>query len=81
VDDPELGGLLTALRVQAGAARITRGKFEVQRLQLALGRLKRDIDAAPAGAKTALAKRREELHRAYDEAMDRALELDRLPAE
>jgi DNA primase len=81
VDDPELGGLLTALRVQAGAARITRGKFEVQRLQLALGRLKRDIDTAPAGAKTALAKRREELHRAYDEAMDRALELDRLPAE
>jgi len=52
-----------------------------QRLQLALGRVKRDIDAAPAGAKTALAKRREELHRAYDQAMDRALELDRLPAE
>ena len=41
----------------------------------------RDIDVAPAGAKTALAKRREELHRAYDQAMDRALELDRLPAE
>ena len=80
-DDPELGTLLTALRVRASAPEITRARFDVQRLQLALGRVKRDIDAAPAGAKTALAKRREELHRAYDEAMDRALELDRLPAE
>jgi DNA primase len=81
VEDPELAGVLNSLRVRASAPEITRGRFDVQRLQLALGRIKRDIDAAPAGAKTALAKRREELHRAYDDAMDRALEQDRLPAE
>jgi DNA primase len=81
VEDPELAGVLNSLRVRASAPEITRGRFDVQRLQLALGRIKRDIYAAPAGAKTALAKRREELHRAYDDAMDRALEQDRLPAE
>ena len=81
VEEPELADLLNSLKVRASAPEITRGRFEVQRLQLALGRVKRDIDAAPAGAKTALAKRREELHREYDGAMDRALEQDRLPAE
>jgi DNA primase len=81
VDDPELAGLLTALKVSARAPEILRGRFEVQRLQLALGRVRRDIDAAPAGAKAALAMRREELQREYDAAMDRALEQDRLPAE
>ena len=81
VDDGELTNALTPLRVRAQSPEITRGKFEVQRLQLALGRVRRDIDAAPAGSKTALAQRREELLRAYDEAVDRALGLDRLPAE
>jgi DNA primase len=78
---PELAMLLTALRVRASAPEITRTRFDVQRLQLALGRIRRDIDAAPAGAKTGLAQRREELHRSYDAAMDRVLEQDRLPAE
>jgi hypothetical protein len=67
--------------VSARAPEILRGRFEVQRLQLALGRVRRDIDAAPAGAKAALAMRREELQKEYDAAMDRALEQDRLPAE
>jgi DNA primase len=81
VDDPDLATLLTALKVRARAPEITRGRFEVQRLQLALGRVRRDIAAAPSGAKSVLARRREDLHRAYDEAMDHALEQDRLPAE
>jgi DNA primase len=81
VDDPELVAALTPLRVRAQSPDVIRGKFEVQRLQLALGRVKRDIDAAPPGSKTALAQRREELHRAYDLAVDHALGLDRLPAE
>ncbi len=67
VEDPELAGMLTALKVSARSPEILRGRFEVQRLQLALGRVRRDIDAAPAGAKTALAMRREELQKAYDE--------------
>jgi DNA primase len=81
VEDPELAGLLTALKVSARAPEILRGRFEVQRLQLALGRVRRDIAAAPAGEKTALAKRREELQHAYNDALDRSLEQDRLPAE
>jgi DNA primase len=81
VEDPELAGLLTALKVSARAPEILRGRFEVQRLQLALGRVRRDIAAAPPGEKTALAKRREELQQAYNDALDRSLEQDRLPAE
>ncbi len=81
VEDPELAGMLTALKVSARSPEILRGRFEVQRLQLALGRARRDIDAAPAGAKAALAMRREELQKEYDSALDRALEQDRLPAE
>jgi DNA primase len=81
VEDPELAGMLTALKVSARSPEIMRGRFEVQRLQLALGRARRDIDAAPAGAKAALAMRREELQKEYDSALDRALEQDRLPAE
>ncbi len=81
LEDPELAGLLTALKVSARAPEIRRGRFEVQRLQLALGRARRDIDAAPSGAKSALAMRREELQKQYDAALDRSLEQDRLPAE
>jgi hypothetical protein len=81
IDDPDLASLLTALKVRAQAPEITRGGFEVQRLQLALRRVRRDISAAPAGAKTALAKRREELQKAFDDAQLTLLEQDRGGAE
>ncbi|MEA2179367.1 MAG: primase [Solirubrobacteraceae bacterium] len=81
IDDPDVASLLTALKVRAQAPEITRGGFEVQRLQLALRRVRRDISAAPAGAKTALAKRREELQKAFDDAQLMLLEQDRSGAE
>jgi DNA primase len=81
VEDPELGALLTALKVRARSPEIRRSGFEVQRLALMRGRLERDIAAARrAGQSLAeLARRREELRHAYDEAVDRSLEQDRQP--
>jgi hypothetical protein len=69
---PELEGVLTALRVRAASPDISRTGLEIARLQIALGRVRRDIQAAPSGSKTALAKRREALQAELNEAMDTA---------
>jgi hypothetical protein len=81
--DPGLASLLEELKVRAGKWQTRRAQFEVQRLQLALGRVERDIAAArrSGGDIGGPARRREELRQAYDAAMDRSLEHDRLPAE
>jgi hypothetical protein len=54
---------------------------EVQRLAIMRGRLEREIAAARRAGEgiAALARRREELRHAYDDAVDRSLEQDRQP--
>jgi DNA primase len=81
VQDAELGGLLTALKVRARSPELRRGGVEVQRLAIMRGRLEREIAAARRAGEgiAALARRREELRHAYDDAVDRSLEQDRQP--
>ena len=82
VDDPELAGLLTALKVErprpGDPARALRGPAPAAGAGPGATRHRR---RAPPGEKTALAKRRQELQQAYNDALDRSLEQDRLPAE
>jgi DNA primase len=81
VEDAELAALLTALKVRARSPELRRSGLEVQRLALMRGRLERDIAAARRAGEgiAGLARRREELRHAYDEAIDRSLEQDRQP--
>ncbi|MDP9400227.1 MAG: DNA primase [Actinomycetota bacterium] len=74
--DAELAALVRELVVRAGRAVPTPAAFELQRLQLTLARLDREIVAArrSGGVVAALAGRRVEAKHRYDRAMERALE-------
>jgi hypothetical protein len=75
-EDPELAALLAELVVQAGRESPRPGMLESQRMQLELARLDRRIRAARAqgsGEVSDLARRREEVKRAFEQAYERAL--------
>lgn len=77
-DDPQLVALLTQLAVRAGdASAVTPAKFEIERLQLVLARIDRDIVTARAAASgdiSGLGARRftaqAQLSRAIEQAME-----------
>jgi hypothetical protein len=76
-DDPELARLLAELVVEAGREEAHPAMLEVQRLQLELARVERQIQRArgPGGGDVReLAERRAELKREFDSAYGRALE-------
>jgi DNA primase len=76
-EDPELRRLLAALVVEAGRERAEPEMLEVQRLQLELARIDRQIQRARAGQQgevSELAGRRAEVKREFDRAQERVLE-------
>jgi DNA primase len=76
-DDPQLGALLAELIVQAGAESASIALLPVQRLQLELAMIDRQIQSARSrqGEEvTELAKRRAEVKREFDGAYGRVLE-------
>jgi DNA primase len=76
-DDPELKGLLAELVVEAGREQSEPAMLEVQRLQLELARVDRQIQRARGeerGDVSDLAKRRAEVKRDFDRAYGRVLE-------
>jgi hypothetical protein len=76
-DDPQLKGLLAELVVEAGRERSDTAMLEVQRLQLELARVDRQIQRArgqDAGDISALAQRKAEVKRDFDRAYGRVLE-------
>ncbi len=75
--DPELGRLLAELIVEAGAEKANPAMLEVQRLQLELARVDRQIQQArgrEGGDVSALAQRRGEIKREFDRAYEGVLE-------
>jgi DNA primase len=76
-DDPQLKGLLAELVVEAGRERSDTAMLEVQRLQLELARVDRQIQRArgqDGGDISALARRKAEVKRDFDRAYGRVLE-------
>jgi DNA primase len=76
-EDPELGRLLAELVVEAGREPAGKELLEVQRLQLELARVDRDIQRArglQSGAVGELAKRRAEVQQEFNRAYGRVLE-------
>jgi DNA primase len=76
-DDPQLKGLLAELVVQAGRERADTAMLEVQRLQLELARVDRQIQRArgqDGGDISTLAQRKAEVKRDFDRAYGRVLE-------
>jgi len=76
-NDPELKGLLAELVVEAGREQSEPAMLEVQRLQLELARVDRQIQRArgqESGEVSDLALRRTEVKREFDRAYGRALE-------
>ncbi len=75
--DPDLAGVLAELVVEAGREQAQPAMLEVQRLQLELARVDRQIQAARgqgAGDVSDLAHRRGQIKREFDGAYERALE-------
>ncbi len=75
-DDPALAGALAELAVQAAKEKPHPGMLQTQRMQLELARLERRIRAARAsgsGEVSALAQRRIEVKREFEQAYERAL--------
>ena len=75
--DPQLARLLAELVVAAGRERPDRAMLEVQRLQLELARLDREIQRARGrgeGEVSALAARKAEVKHEFDQATERVLE-------
>jgi DNA primase len=75
--DPELEGVLAELVVQAGREQSRPAMLRVQRMQLELARVDRQIQAARvqgAGDVSDLARRRGEVKREFDRAYEQALE-------
>jgi DNA primase len=75
--DPGLAGVLAELVVEAGREQAQPAMLEVQRLQLELARVDRQIQAARgqgAGDVSDLAHRRGQIKREFDGAYERALE-------
>ena len=76
-DDPQLKGLLAELVVEAGSEESDTAMLEVQRLQLELARVDRQIQRArgqDGGDISALAKRKAEVKLQFDRAYGRVLE-------
>jgi DNA primase len=76
-DDPELKGLLAELVVEAGREQSDPAMLEVQRLQLELARVDRQIQRARGQEKgdvSGLARQRAEVKRDFDRAYGRVLE-------
>jgi DNA primase len=76
-DDPDLHALLAELIVQAGSDEPRSEMLDVQRLQLELARVDRQIQRArgqESGDVSELATRRGEVKREFDRAQERALE-------
>ena len=76
-DDPQLKGLLAELVVEAGREQPDGAMLEVQRLQLELARVDRQIQRArgqDGGDVNALAKHKAEVKRDFDRAYGRVLE-------
>ena len=76
-DDPDLHALLAELIVQAGSEEPRSEMLDVQRLQLELARVDRQIQRArgeESGDVSELAKRRGEVKREFDKANERVLE-------
>ena len=76
-DDPELKGLLAELVVEAGREQSDPAMLEVQRLQLELARVDRQIQRARGQEKgdvSELARQRAEVKRDFDRAYGRVLE-------
>jgi len=76
-DDPDLHALLAELIVQAGSDEPRSEMLDVQRLQLELARVDRQIQRArgeESGDVSELAKRRGEVKREFDKANERVLE-------
>ena len=76
-DDPDLHALLAELIVQAGSEEPRSEMLDVQRLQLELARVDRQIQRArgeESGEVSELAKRRGEVKREFDRANERVLE-------
>jgi len=76
-DDPQLKGLLAELVVEAGRERSDTAMLEVQRLQLELARVDRQIQRArgqDGGDISSLAQRKAEVKRDFDRAYGRVLE-------
>jgi DNA primase len=76
-EDPELAGVLAELVVEAGREKTQPAMLDVQRLQLELARVDRQIQAARgqgAGDVSDLAQRRGLIKREFDGAYERALE-------
>jgi DNA primase len=76
-DDPQLKGLLAELVVEAGGERADAAMLEVQRLQLELARVERQIQRArgqDGGDISALAQHKAEVKRNFDRAYGQVLE-------
>ena len=74
-EDPELKALLAELVVQAGREEAQPAMVEVQRLQLELARLEREMQQARGGGEVSvLARRRADVKREFDLAYARVLE-------
>jgi DNA primase len=76
-DDPQLKGLLAELVVEAGGERSDTAMLEVQRLQLELARVDRQIQRArgqDGGDISTLAQRKAQVKRDFDRAYGRVLE-------
>jgi hypothetical protein len=76
-EDPELKGLLAELVVEAGREQSDPAMLEVQRLQLELARVDRQIQRARGQEKgdvSELARQRAEVKRDFDRAYGRVLE-------
>lgn len=76
-DDAQLKGLLAELVVEAGRERSDTAMLEVQRLQLELARVDRQIQRArgqDGGDISSLAQRKAEVKRDFDRAYGRVLE-------
>jgi hypothetical protein len=76
-DDPQLKGLLAELVVEAGREQSNTAMLEVQRLQLELARVERQIQRARGqehGDVSGLAHRRAEVKLEFDRANERVLE-------
>ncbi|HEV3048168.1 MAG TPA: DNA primase [Solirubrobacteraceae bacterium] len=76
-DDPQLGALLAELVVEAGREEANTAMLEVQRLQLELARVERQIQRArgqDGGDISALARHKAEVKRNFDRAYGQVLE-------
>jgi DNA primase len=76
-DDPQLQGLLAELVVEAGGERADTAMLEVQRLQLELARVDRQIQRArgqDGGDISSLARHKAQVKRDFDRAYGRVLE-------